>query len=69
MAGNPVETEQCGSAMNPPIQRVASHLIQKVVEFGADFPLNTERYSRYCHPQNGQHLQRLQSRWSWKVTP
>jgi hypothetical protein len=43
MAGNPVETEQCGSAMNPPIQRVASHLIQKVVEFGADFPLNTER--------------------------
>jgi hypothetical protein len=53
MAGNPVETEQCGSAMNPPIQRVASHLIQKVVEFGADFPLNTERYSRYCHPKTG----------------
>jgi hypothetical protein len=51
VADNLAETEHCRSAMNSPIQRVASHLIQMVVESGADSPLNTERYQALPHPE------------------
>jgi hypothetical protein len=51
MAGNPAGTEQRRSAMDAPIQRVASHLIQTVVKFGADLPANTERYAGPAHPK------------------
>jgi hypothetical protein len=51
MPGNPDGTERSRSAMNAPIQRVAFHLIQTVVEFGADLPANTERYAGAAHPK------------------
>jgi hypothetical protein len=62
--GNLSETERCRPAVNPPIQRAASHLIQPSFRWSR-FAIEYRVISRVLPILNEQHLQRfrLSSRW------